>query len=283
MSASSPEIVEREPVTEAHGLLLAPIQACPQCDYWVRARRIASAHTRKSGRSEIAFEYGWTGQQCPDCGVRLQRRCDGCSRYIVRVEDACCPACGRRYPWSRRWRTLAKRILLVEDITIWTLVGDITSIAVNAIVAATDGQGRMVSEVAAALRERANFDIEASSRAQASQQEIEAVHLPGGDLPAQYVILTAILDADLGTDVDRIAEGTLRSLRLAEELPAQTVALPALGTGAAGLPIPDSAEAMGAGLSRFLRDDPSAVSDVVFVLPGEIAADFAEALRRVLH
>jgi O-acetyl-ADP-ribose deacetylase (regulator of RNase III) len=81
---------------------------------------------------------------------------------------------------------------------------------------------------------------------------------------------------DLRTDADLVAQTTRRSLELADELGARSLALPAFGTGVGGFPLAECAEI----LVREVRAyEPASLERVVFAVYGnEAEAAFRRAL-----
>ena len=112
----------------------------------------------------------------------------------------------------------------------------------------------------------------------------EAVATPGYDLPARWVIHTVGPNRHRGqTDPDLLASCFRRSLDVAAELPARTVAFPAVSAGVYGWPV----EEVAAVAVASVRDWSDAMATgpvelVRFVLFGAAAlAAFERALRRI--
>jgi O-acetyl-ADP-ribose deacetylase len=104
----------------------------------------------------------------------------------------------------------------------------------------------------------------------------EAVATPAGDLPARWVIHTVGPVYGTANAESSLARCYRSSLSVAAELGADTVAFPAISTGAFGYPIDEAAAvALGA-----VRDADVTVDEVRFVLFDERAfAAFDRALR----
>ncbi|MDA8066004.1 MAG: macro domain-containing protein [Thermaerobacter sp.] len=118
--------------------------------------------------------------------------------------------------------------------------GDIAEQAVDAVVNAANNALWMGAGVAGALRRRGGAGIEAEAMRQGPIPVGEAVVTGGGALPARHVIHAAVMGQDLTTDADKIRRATVHSLTRAEELGAQSVAFPALGTGVGGFPLEEA-------------------------------------------
>jgi O-acetyl-ADP-ribose deacetylase len=73
---------------------------------------------------------------------------------------------------------------------------------------------------------------------------------------------------DLRTDADKIARTTRRVLEVADELGAESLALPAFGTGVGGFPLPECAAIM---VGEVRAYEPSSLERVVFAVYGDEA------------
>ncbi len=91
--------------------------------------------------------------------------------------------------------------------------------------------------MASAIKKRGGQEKENEAVKQGPIEMGEAVITTGGDLPAEYVIHTAVMGQDLHTDEDKVKKATASSLNLAEENELTSIALPAIGTGVGGMSI----------------------------------------------
>jgi O-acetyl-ADP-ribose deacetylase (regulator of RNase III) len=83
---------------------------------------------------------------------------------------------------------------------------------------------------------------------------------------------------DLRTDVDAIGRTTSSCLRVADELGARSLALPAFGTGVGGVPVDEAAEAMVAAIRAY---EPRSVERAIVAVYGQAARRaFEEAIGR---
>lgn len=104
----------------------------------------------------------------------------------------------------------------------------------------------------------------------------EAVGTTAGDLPARWVIHTVGPVYEKSQDRSGLlASCHTRSLRVADELGARTVAFPAISTGVYGYPVEEAAPVA----VRAVREADTAVEEVRFVLFGE---DAYRAFERAL-
>jgi O-acetyl-ADP-ribose deacetylase len=160
--------------------------------------------------------------------------------------------------------------------------GDIAALEVDAVVNAANDHLWMGSGVAGAIRRGGGEEIEREAVAQGPIAVGEAVATAAGRLPARWVIHAAVMGQDLRTSAAAIEQATRSSLRLAEELGAASVALPAFGTGVGGFPIDDCARLMMGACAAHLAgrgDAAPGVRLIVFAVFGSnAAAAFAAAL-----
>jgi O-acetyl-ADP-ribose deacetylase (regulator of RNase III) len=154
--------------------------------------------------------------------------------------------------------------------------GNIAELDVDAIANAANNHLWMGAGVAGAIKRAGGEEIEQEAVAQGPIAVGDAVATGGGRLKARHVIHGAVMGQDLRTDADLVAQTTRRSLELADELGARSLALPAFGTGVGGFPLAECAEI----LVREVRAyEPASLERVVFAVYGnEAEAAFRRAL-----
>lgn len=154
--------------------------------------------------------------------------------------------------------------------------GSITEQDVEAIVNSANTSLVMGSGVAAAILAEAGPEVEEEATAQAPISVGQVVVTGGGDLPVRHILHVAVV-GELPPD---IYECTMNVLERAEELGDASIALPALGTGSAGVSVRDSAEGMCQAIVDFLATG-SNLADIRIVLWDETHfGRFDHALRR---
>lgn len=143
--------------------------------------------------------------------------------------------------------------------TIEVVVGDITSVAAEAIVNAANAQLWMGGGVAGAIKRAAGAQVEAEAMAQGPIQPGAAVVTSAGQLPApiRWVIHAATMGADLRTSEEYIRAATRSAFAEAARVGVKSLALPALGTGVGGFSIRRVAEIMVAEAHRAGESAPS--------------------------
>ena len=129
--------------------------------------------------------------------------------------------------------SLADKIELLE--------GDLTEMAVDAIVNAANNDLQLGGGVAGAIRRKGGETI------QRECNEIGSIPLGGaaitgaGKLKAKHVIHAASMRLGGMTTAQSLRTSTAHSLRIAAERNLRTIAFPAVGTGIAGFPMRECA------------------------------------------
>jgi O-acetyl-ADP-ribose deacetylase (regulator of RNase III) len=122
--------------------------------------------------------------------------------------------------------------------------GDITDMAVDAIVNAANTGLTLGAGVAGAIRRKGGARIEEECESLAPIRLGEAVVTTAGNLRALYVIHAASMPPGGAATAESVRLATRASLMRAEEKTIKSIAFPAIGTGVAGLPLEQSARIM---------------------------------------
>jgi O-acetyl-ADP-ribose deacetylase (regulator of RNase III) len=152
------------------------------------------------------------------------------------------------------------RILLAE--------GDLTALAVDAIVNAANTDLQLGSGVAGAIREQGGPSIQAECDAHGPIGLGEAALTGAGELAAKHVIHAAAMELGGRTSEVGLRAATRASLELARSAKLRTIAFPALGTGVGGFPVQRCAEVMLEEARAHLASETT-LEEVHFVLFGE--------------
>jgi O-acetyl-ADP-ribose deacetylase (regulator of RNase III) len=155
------------------------------------------------------------------------------------------------------------------DLSLDVVEGDITTLDVDAIANAANDRLWMGAGVAGAIKRAGGEEIEREAVAKGPIPVGDAVATGAGRLKARYVIHGAVMGQDLRTDAELVARTTRRSLEVADELGAESLALPAFGTGVGGFPLDECARIMVAEARSY---EPRSVCRVVFAVYGPEAA-----------
>jgi O-acetyl-ADP-ribose deacetylase len=153
--------------------------------------------------------------------------------------------------------------------------GDITTLAVDAIVNAANVQLQHGGGVAAAIARKGGPVIQRESdtliaKLGRSLETGEAVITSGGKLPAKFVIHVAGPIWGDGDEDNKLRRAIRNSLLLADEKKLKSIAFPAISTGIYGFPLERGAKLMLKEAADYLRGD-TGVWRVIFCLFGEPA------------
>jgi O-acetyl-ADP-ribose deacetylase len=154
--------------------------------------------------------------------------------------------------------------------------GDITALEVDAIGNAANNHLWMGSGVAGAIKRAGGEEIERQAVRLGPIEVGDAVATDAGRLAARWVIHGAVMGQDLRTDAALVRRTTESCLRVADELGAKSLGLPAFGTGVGGFPLEECARIMVDAVRAY---EPSSLERVVFAVFGADAkAAFQTAL-----
>lgn len=132
----------------------------------------------------------------------------------------------------------------INSITIRLVRGDITDLAVDAIVNAANSQLILGSGVAGAINRRGGPSIQEECLRIGWCDVGEAVITGAGNLQASHVIHAVGPRMGEGNEPGKLASATRASLTIAEEHSLESIALPAISTGIFGFPLEACAEIM---------------------------------------
>ena len=148
---------------------------------------------------------------------------------------------------------------------------------VDAVANAANNELWMGAGVAGALKRAGGEEIEREAIAKGPIPVGEAVATGAGRLSARWVIHGAVMGQDLRTNAYLVERTTRSILRVADELGAESLALPALGTGVGGFPLDTCARLM---VSAVREYEPRTLQRVVFAVFGDEARNaFEDAVR----
>jgi O-acetyl-ADP-ribose deacetylase (regulator of RNase III) len=155
---------------------------------------------------------------------------------------------------------------------------DITELEVDAIANAANTELQHGGGVAGAISRAGGPSVQRESEERRPVGLGEAVATTAGKMPAKWVIHAATMEPGGPTSAQVIREATVSTLRIAEELGAESLALVAFGTGVGGFPVDEAARIEVEEVERHLAEG-SNLQLVVFAVRGDQAAlAFEEAL-----
>ncbi len=153
---------------------------------------------------------------------------------------------------------------------IYFIKGDITDMAVDAIVNAANTDLVLGAGVAGAIRRKGGPRIEEDCERIGPIALGEAAVTTGGNLKAYYVIHAASMRLGGRTTAESLRLSTRRSLMRAEEKAIKSLAFPAIGTGVAGFPMQECAQIMIHEVLEHLKSR-SSLEKIYFVLYDDAA------------
>jgi O-acetyl-ADP-ribose deacetylase (regulator of RNase III) len=161
----------------------------------------------------------------------------------------------------------------IGDATFVVTYSDITSVSADALVSSDDNYLSMGGGVSAAIARAAGPALIADARKHIPLSLGDVAVTSAGQLAAKYVFHGVTIDMTRMTfaDTDTIRRITRKCLEVAVVLGIHEIAFPALGTGAAGVPIEPGAEAMTREIASFLSEGPRVLTRVhlaLFTRPG---------------
>ncbi len=133
--------------------------------------------------------------------------------------------------------------------------GDLTQMAVDAIVNPANSFGRMGGGVAGAIKRAGGVEIEKEAVAQAPITVGQAVATTAGKLPARYVIHAPTMEKPTQrTTTEKVARAVEAALRVAGGLGVRTLAIPGMGTGVGKVSPEEAARVMVSVIRTFSAD-----------------------------
>jgi len=139
---------------------------------------------------------------------------------------------------------------------IFLVKGDITEMAVDAIVNAANNDLILGGGVAGAIRQKGGPKIQQECNDVGSIPIGQAAITCGGNLKVKYVIHAASMSLGGWTTAQSLKQSTYNSLLKAKEKDVKTIAFPAIGTGVAGFSITHCARIMIDTIIDFLKNSP---------------------------
>ncbi len=122
--------------------------------------------------------------------------------------------------------------------------GDITDMAVDAVVNAANTDLILGAGVAGAIRRKGGPRVSEECERIGPVSLGEAAVTTGGNLKAFYVIHAASMKLGGKTTADSLQRATHNTLQRSEEKAFKSIAFPAIGTGIAGFPLRECARIM---------------------------------------
>lgn len=144
--------------------------------------------------------------------------------------------------------------------------GDLTELAVDAIVNAANSGLHLGGGVAGAIRMKGGPSIQEECNRIGRTPVGEAAITGGGKLKASYVIHAVGPQYGEGDEDEKLRNATVNSLKRATEKGLKSIALPAISTGIFGFPKDRCARIMLAAASEFLKTQETSLEEVILCL-----------------
>ncbi|MEP7286194.1 MAG: macro domain-containing protein [Chloroflexota bacterium] len=169
----------------------------------------------------------------------------------------------------------------VNGVSIELTKGDITDLAVDAIVNAANSDLILGSGVAGAIYRKGGASIQDECDAIGHCDVGSAVMTGAGTLPAAHVIHAVGPRMGEGNEPGKLAGATRTSLALAERNKLASIALPALSTGVFGYPLEGCATVMLRVIVDFTFEGLTSLKQIIVCLFDDKAYQiFAEVLQK---
>lgn len=148
--------------------------------------------------------------------------------------------------------------------------GDITELAVDAIVNAANSQLQMGGGVAGAILRKGGQSIQDECDKIGFTPVGQVAITRSGNLRAKYVIHAVGPRMGEGDEDNKLLNATLNSLKIAQEKGLQSIVFPAVSTGIFGYPIDKCAEIMIRTTKKFLTNN-NIPKEIIFCLYDDTA------------
>ncbi len=163
--------------------------------------------------------------------------------------------------------------MLIRDVEIKVIRGDITAVKADALVNAANNRLLMGGGVAGAIKKAGGEEIEKEAVSRGPVEIGDSVVTSGGRLAARYVIHAVTMGMDFRTDEKKIRASCRSALNMAAGLDISSVVFPALGCGTGGFPCKAAAKIMAQEVHRLLFCGKSgALKEILFCLKDEETA-----------
>ena len=156
----------------------------------------------------------------------------------------------------------------INDVKLSLVQGDITELAVDAIINAANAQLILGSGVAGAILKKGGPSIQEECNRLGGTYVGGAVLTSAGNLLAKHIIHAVGPRMGEGEEESKLRNATMNSLLLAEEHGLTTIAFPAISTGVFGFPVDRCADIMLTVATEYLKR-PTKLEQVIFCLWGE--------------
>ena len=167
--------------------------------------------------------------------------------------------------------------------TIAVIQGDITQVAVDAIVNAANSHLIMGGGVAGAILKAGGRTIQEEANRKAPVPIGKAVATNAGRLKAKYVIHAPTMEQPaMPTGRRKVGLATKAALECANQLGVIGIAFPGMGTGVGGLDIEEAAEVMVQEIKRHIEPGTSLKKVMLVGFYSDLTQAFADEVKRAI-
>lgn len=170
----------------------------------------------------------------------------------------------------------------MKSLRLRLIEGDLTELAVDAIVNPANSYGVMGGGVAGVIRKKGGAEIEKGAVRQAPIPIGKAVATRAGALPCKFVIHAPTMTRPAeATSVEHVKKATRAALECADGRGLKQLAFPGMGTGVGRVDPDVAAQAMVEVTQSF---QPKSLQEILFVAFGEeLKQAFKKALQAAVH
>jgi O-acetyl-ADP-ribose deacetylase (regulator of RNase III)/ADP-ribose pyrophosphatase YjhB (NUDIX family) len=164
----------------------------------------------------------------------------------------------------------------VNNTDIYIVRGDITEIAVDAIISPVNEELVMYEGLAKVLQEKGGESISEEAHKKSPIEVGEAVETTAGELRFRYILHAAIHAMDKKSEEKDIRSACKNALKLASGLGLQSVVLPALGCGVGGFHAQGSAKIIAQEILEHCRRTKTSLTKIMICLCDALTFDVFE-------
>ncbi len=171
----------------------------------------------------------------------------------------------------------------VDGVVLEAVMGDITRVAVDAIVNPANSLMIMGGGVAGAIKRMGGEEIEREARRYAPVPVGKAIATRAGKLPAKFVIHAPTMERPaMRIGIENVIKAVRAALEKAEELSIESIAFPGMGTGVGGVPYDEAAKAMVRTIRDFIREGRKVPRRILLVaIDDRLHEEFCKAISEV--
>lgn len=190
-------------------------------------------------------------------------------------------------PFLADWQTKAEAVGKVSaGLTVYLLRYSVTKLVMDVLVSGDDPSGQMRGDAAAALAYEGGAELqEESVRERAADPKATTWTTTAGSLHASSIVHVVISDADGRASARLVGSAVASAVEAASSLGAESLAMPAFGTGTGGMSVSESGRVIGEALRIYgatFGESTSLKSVVVVLYKDDHLSDIRAPLQAAL-